>query len=178
VTQRQVDEFKHVSEWAAAAYCEPQLGTPGGKVLCGKFSAFNTCPSVEKLDTKIYETWLNKGENGATGFVAADKTNRKIYVSMRGSVSAANWAADVKFFMTDCSKDLNIPNAQCEVGFYGFWNESSPQAIQSVQKALDENPGFPIVVTGHSLGGAAAVFGAAYFRTKFPDVTLISDRCR
>lgn len=164
-----VNEFRHVSEWATAAYCKPQQGKSGGKVTCGKYK---TCESVERLNTKIYETWVGKGKNGATGFVAADKTNKKIYLSMRGSVSLSNWAADVKYFMTDCANELKIANAKCEVGFYGFWKESMDHAVSGIRRAVAENPGYRIVVTGHSLGAAAAVFAATYLRTKYPDVTL------
>jgi predicted lipase len=172
VTQAMVNEFKHVSEWAAAAYCKPQQGKSGGKVSCGKAKI---CDSVERLNTKIYETWIGKGKNGATGFVARDTANKKIYLSMRGSVNMANWAADVKYFMTDCANDLKIANAKCEVGFYGFWKESQEYAVSGVRQAMAENPGYRIIVTGHSLGGAAAVYGAAYLRTKYPNVTMVCD---
>ena len=33
VTQSMVNDFKHVSEWATAAYCKPQQGKSGGKSL-------------------------------------------------------------------------------------------------------------------------------------------------
>jgi Lipase (class 3) len=94
---------------------------------------------------------------------------------MRGSVSFSNWVADIKYAQTECAV-LGHPKARCEVGFYGFWTESKDAgAVTAVQKAKAENPSYSIVVTGHSLGAAAAVFGAAELRKVYPDVWLVSE---
>ena len=94
---------------------------------------------------------------------------------MRGSVSFSNWIADIKYGQTDCSA-LGHPKARCEIGFYGFYTESKDAgAVSAVRRAKAEYPNYSIVVTGHSLGAAAAVYGAAELRKSYQDVWLVSE---
>jgi putative lipase involved disintegration of autophagic bodies len=80
--------------------------------------------------------------------------------------------ADAKFAQMAC--DDFVPGAKCNTGFLGFWNESKEKAMEGIKAALAEHPDYPIIVTGHSLGGSAAVFAAIELRKQFKDVTLVS----
>jgi predicted lipase len=111
------------------------------------------------------------GQSGATGYVAADKTKKKIVVALRGSVNIQNWISDIKFLFQECPEFGQ--GAKCEIGFYSFWTNSKYKINNGIEKALKENPDFGIVVTGHSLGGAAAVYAAGELRKKYPDVELV-----
>lgn len=97
-----------------------------------------------------------------------------VVVSMRGSVSVQNWVTDIKFALQDCPEFGT--GARCETGFYSFWQDSKPVAMDGLKKALAEVPSYNIVVTGHSLGAAAAVYAAAELRTTYKnkDVWLVS----
>jgi len=151
----------YYSEYATAAYCPPQQAkSGGGKVTC---QPAKTCGRVEKANTKIYNTWLNFGNNSATGFVAADHDKKMIIIAMRGSVSINNWIADLKFGQTACPK-YGGPGAYCNIGFLGFWEQSEDFAMKGLAMGLKENPDYNIALTGHSLGAAAAVFGASKLR--------------
>jgi predicted lipase len=113
------------------------------------------------------------GSNAATGYVAADHTKKKIVLSMRGSVSMANWIADIKFVQTACPQ-FGGQGAACSIGFLGFWEQSRPDAMKGIKAALGENPSYELVVTGHSLGAVAAVYAASELRTaKYPNVLLV-----
>jgi hypothetical protein len=90
-----------------------------------------------------------------------------IVISMRGSVSVQNWVTDIKFALQDCPEFG--AGAKCETGFYSFWQDSKPAALEGLKMALAEAPSYNIVVTGHSLGAAAAVFAAAELRTAYQD---------
>jgi len=178
VDRKLVDDFKYWSEWAAASYCPVQTSKTDVKVTCG---TYNICPLLEKVDTKIINNWLALGydkgytaASGATGFVGVDNARKMVVLSLRGSVNIQNWITDVKFALQDCPEFGK--GARCEVGFYNFWQESKPLAIQGIKKALAENPSYNIVVTGHSLGASAAVFAAADVRNlyKNKDVWLYS----
>jgi hypothetical protein len=172
VISKQIHEkLIYYSEYNAAAYCPGQQDAKfvKQKITCGKYK---TCDRVEKSNTTIYTTWLNQGSNSATGFVAADHTMKKIVVAMRGSVSVANWIADIKFFTTPCTQFGK--GASCETGFYGFWEQSRNFAAKGLAQGLAANPSYGIIVTGHSLGAAAAVYAAGEYRAKYKDVELYS----
>lgn len=57
VTPGLIHDFKYYAEAATAAYCKTQQGATGGKISC-LGSSYDSCPDVEKLDTKITKTWL------------------------------------------------------------------------------------------------------------------------
>jgi len=112
------------------------------------------------------------GNNSATGFVAADNTKKQIVLSMRGSVSLSNWIADIKYFQTDCS-GYTGPGSLCSIGFLGFWEQCRPEALKGIEQGFRDYPDYQLVVTGHSLGGAAAVYAAVEFRKKYKNVLLV-----
>lgn len=49
-------------------------------------------------------------------------------------------------------------------GFYGSWGEVETAVLDAVEAAKAAHPGYKVVVTGHSLGGAVATLAAAYLR--------------
>lgn len=93
---------------------------------------------------------------------------------MRGSVSIANWIADAKFVQTKC--DEIVPKGLCSIGFLNFWNESKEKAMQGIKAAVVDHPNYEFVVTGHSLGGAAAVYATIEMRKLYgvENVTMVS----
>ncbi|KAF2667983.1 hypothetical protein BT63DRAFT_457286 [Microthyrium microscopicum] len=163
VTDEMVDDFRYWSEYTAAAYCAPQQSGKGGKINC---AGYGSCPNLEKSSTKVYSTWYQLGKNSATGFVAADNTKDIIVISLRGSVNLANWVADMKISPLACP-EYGGSGSICHTGFLGFWQESKPMAMRGLEAALAEHPDYNIVVAGHSLGAAAAMFAAADLRARF-----------
>jgi hypothetical protein len=91
---------------------------------------------------------------------------------MRGSVSFANWMADLKFAQTPCPQ-FGGKGAGCATGFLGFWDQSKSYAMNGLRQGLQENPSYGIIVTGHSLGAAAAVYAAGELRAKYKNVELV-----
>jgi thioesterase domain-containing protein len=62
----------------------------------------------------------------------------------------------------------------CNIGFLGFWNDCKRQAIAGIEMAMQAYPDYPLVVTGHSLGAAAAVYAAVELRQAGKNLTLVS----
>lgn len=104
--------------------------------------------------------------------MAADNTNKQIILSMRGSVSLSNWIADIKFVQMACPK-YGGAGAACSIGFLGFWEQSRPDAMKGIKAAQAEHPEYQLVVTGHSLGAAAAVYAASELRQAGNKNTLL-----
>lgn len=105
-----------------------------------------------------------------TGLVAVDSTNRKIVVNFRGSQSARNWLNNLDF--TAIPSDIC---SQCRVhqGFWRSWLEARPRILTAIKEAAAQNPGYGIVATGHSLGGAIATLAAANLRNSGYNVALV-----
>jgi predicted lipase len=90
------------------------------------------------------------------GFVARDDANKRIVVSIRGTESFANVVVDALTFLSPTGLIPGCSTCRVHSGFYLAW-----QAVNNAVKTLINNqvasyPGYQLVVTGHSLGGAVA----------------------
>ncbi len=170
-------------QYAAAAYCVTNNDSPGTKVTC----AAGNCPLVEAATTTTlieFQKWdlvpympgrrpltvISSLITDVTGLVAVDSTNRKIVVNFRGSQSARNWLANLDF--TAIPTDI-CPGCTVHQGFWRSWVEARPRILAAVEDAVAKNPGYGIVATGHSLGGAIATLAAANLRNSGYTVALV-----
>ena len=102
-------------------------------------------------------------------FVAADETEcfvawtpAAVVVAFRGTASPGDWLADLNIQST--KRDYGIVHR----GFYTAFKAVEPQ----LRAALGGVAGRPIVLTGHSLGGALAAVAAAEWADAFPVASL------
>lgn len=105
---------------------------------------------------------MNRGTLTAiAGYVATDPVRGVIAVAVRGSSNVPNWIADGVFPQIPCNL-----TAGCLVhtGFFEAWSEISTAVLSGIEQAITENPGYSLVVTGHSLGAAVATLAAGYLR--------------
>jgi pimeloyl-ACP methyl ester carboxylesterase len=106
----------------------------------------------------------------ASGFVAIDYTNQLIVVAFRGTASLLGWIIDLS---------LNrVPTTICNgcgahQGFWASWLSVRDAIFNTVRDAVAANPGFSVVCTGHSLGGAIASLAAADLRNTGYNATLV-----
>ncbi|KAI9747235.1 MAG: hypothetical protein M1815_004486 [Lichina confinis] len=149
--------FKLTSQYAAAAYCDKNNDRAPGKLVCQP----GNCPLVQSADTMTTVEFRDTLATDTTGFVAVDKTNRNIICTFRGSTSARNWLNNLHFF----PRPTDIcPGCALHEGFSRSAGEVRGRVVPGIRAALDANPGFNVVIAGHSLGGALATITAAEVR--------------
>lgn len=97
-------------------------------------------------------------------------SEKSILVSIPGTNSSKDYATDFDFFFTNYSSPGVDCQGLCLVhnGFLGAWNSLAPEITPALEKALDANPDYKTIITGHSLGGAIAQLAFASLRdTKY-----------
>jgi alpha-beta hydrolase superfamily lysophospholipase len=66
-------------------------------------------------------------------------------------------------------------NALCQigVGWLAAWNEVRDVVVEAVNRTSTANPGFRVLTTGHSLGGALATVAGIDLRARGFTVDLV-----
>ena len=105
---------------------------------------------------------LHSGDDtGIAGYLAVDEVRSEIVLAVRGSSNIKNWISNFEFNFVDSSLTTG---AEVHDGFNSAWGEMSEGVATTLAAALETYPGFKIVATGHSLGGAVAMLGGGYLR--------------
>lgn len=145
-----------------------------------KKSISSVVPSIEeKSVTRLFD----RRKNVDCGFVAFDYMKEIIVISFRGTDDLEDAITDADFPPTEKitvfnGETLPIP-LYCHGGFMYRFLELSPDVIVGIEKIFTENKErvYPILVTGHSLGGALATICAFVLGEILPDsikIQLIS----
>lgn len=91
-------------------------------------------------------------------------------LSFRGSRTLANWISNM-----DTTMSASTLCTGCEV-HTGFWNDYQTVAatLQSqIDSAQKTYPGYALMITGHSLGGALALLSGTDLHNKGYSLTIV-----
>lgn len=114
--------------------------------------------------------YLSTTATDTSGYLATDNVKKTVVLAFRGSYSARNWIADFEFPMTDSGL---CNNCQAELGFWTSWTNVRQNVTKHLNETMAANPGYNLVIAGHSLGAAVATLAAADLRTRgYPSATL------
>lgn len=159
-----LDQVKYFAEYAAASYCAT---TPGQLpvVTCRD----NICPALSGANiTKAFQ--FKDGQWDSTGFVALDRVRKEIVASFRGSSSRENWMANFQFGKDDVEW---CDGCSVHEGFLKAYREQ-PGVKEKVLELVAQNPGYRVVTSGHSLGGALATILAVDLRASGVETEMYS----
>ncbi|KAK2602506.1 hypothetical protein N8I77_009033 [Diaporthe amygdali] len=149
------ENMQYYAEYSASTYCNSD-NAAGTLVTCT-----DGCPEVMANGATVVGSLPNTTIFGMEGYVAVDSVRKEVVVAFRGSSGLRNWIADLTFVQTSCDYTTG-----CAVhsGFKIAWESISEYTLAFVKTAMEAYPGYTLVVTGHSLGGAVGTLAAIEFR--------------
>ncbi|KAI9497258.1 catalysis At the Interface: the anatomy of A conformational change in A triglyceride lipase [Zychaea mexicana] len=140
-----MDDLEFHTALAANVYCSAVMS---GTWICPHCSKTRHLEIVETFSTLLYDT---------NALVARDDSEQVIYVVFRGSASIQNWMANLNAILA------NYPGptgARVHAGFYNSYQDVQSRLMSLVQSQVSSHSGYAVHITGHSLGGALALFHA------------------
>ncbi|KAE8356693.1 Alpha/Beta hydrolase protein [Aspergillus coremiiformis] len=159
VSSEFLNQITLYAQYAAATYVTENTNSPNSKITCPA----GNCPLVEAADTTTLTEFEYIEEFGdVAGFLAVDRTNEEIVLSFRGTASVETWIANLNFEQTQVNDICD--GCEAHAGFMRSWGSVANVTMDSVQNAMQTNPGFKLIVTGHSFGGAMATIAATVLR--------------
>ena len=97
-------------------------------------------------------------------YVAVDEASQWVVLAVRGTLSGHDTLMDA------CCEPCPFPGGHAHAGFVAAAWQVVRQFLPVVAEQLASCPGFRLVLTGHSAGGAVAALTAALCRSGDPDV--------
>ncbi|KAJ0408601.1 hypothetical protein P43SY_008948 [Pythium insidiosum] len=92
------------------------------------------------------------------GIVGYSKDLSAVIVAFRGSMDVMNWIDNLTFVKKKAYP--KFPHVRVHEGFFWVYMSVASQVVPAVRKLLKTHPNAPVIVTGHSLGGAVTALCA------------------
>ncbi|XWW94362.1 hypothetical protein V2A60_002305 [Cordyceps javanica] len=102
--------------------------------------------------------YINQQSTDTQAAVWLRESTREVIIGIPGTDGLRDDLTDVKALpIPYISPSVRCPGiCLVHAGFLLAWNSIEGQVIDAVSSALEQNPGFSVAVSGHSLGGAIA----------------------
>ncbi|KAJ2725205.1 hypothetical protein GGI07_001467 [Coemansia sp. Benny D115] len=120
-------------------------------------------PGMEGTIVKYH--WSYPGVT-SDGYIAVNDNKKIIVVAFRGSANTGDW---IESFSTSFVQwPTSISGSHVSTGFLEGYQVASGPIIQHIKALVTTYPGYTIVATGHSLGGARASMFVADIAAYYP----------
>lgn len=183
-------ELEELSRIVDISYCVGDLGLGIKKPFscasrCKDFENFELVAvqpinfplfSAVSLTKRVSQTW-NTGPllSDSCGYIALSHppSPRRLILAFRGTYSLTNAIADLSTIpqeytpypgTDDPNAQPKCPNCTIHTGFYTSWRNTRTVIKPYLTMALENYPNYPLVLVGHSLGGAVAAIAALEFQ--------------
>eukprot|EP00158_Paraphelidium_tribonemae_P006629 Partr_v1_DN27910_c1_g1_i3_m11121 putative Lipase (class 3) len=143
--------------FAAAAYCRKEKVESW---TCG----YRCYGNENATDRVVVLDYFNMGAARVTGFVIVNHDMRAVLLSFRGSVAIQNFIYDIMFSHLTFNYPGAPKGATVHNGFWKAYEQVKDHLRGIVVKAMQDYPDYDFKITGHSLGGALAVFATLDLR--------------
>ncbi|ODV92098.1 hypothetical protein CANCADRAFT_689 [Tortispora caseinolytica NRRL Y-17796] len=147
-------EFSHLAD---VAYCVPSPG------ISEPFNCTSACSRFNGIHL-ITEFATDHANQSCTGYIAVDdgsfSNQKKIIVAFRGTNTLKDILVDSDFLQSDL--DLYGSHHGCKgcgvhAGFHDSYKQLEPIIVNAVVRLMEMYDDTPVLVVGHSLGGAMAL---------------------
>lgn len=145
------DRFKQMSTLCMSSYLISTCISPGG---------------LEKLET------IRNAETDVNGWILRDAAAEELLLVFRGTLSATNFEQDENYTITPFEILPECAGCQVHGGYYLAWASVYETVRDRVAAHAAANPGYRLVITGHSLGGSLAALAAAQLAAAHPGAEL------
>ncbi|KAI9228540.1 MAG: Alpha/Beta hydrolase protein [Piptocephalis tieghemiana] len=140
---------KYVLRWDCKGHCSPKINPRVLRVF--------DAPSTATRATLSSIHFPDKDEEGEE-----DHGRECLVIAFRGSVRPLNWANNLMLKQVVTQIPGASPRVRVHAGFWRTWRSVRSEILISLDRALSSRPpNTPILVCGHSLGGALAQLCAA-----------------
>jgi len=146
--------------YSSIGYCPPAT------VNSWKFpsSDCNTQTSTFKLSASY-----KNDSTAAFGYVGVDSTNKRVLAAFKGTNETVDWISDISgFIMNDPCYVKGVYIGLAHAGFCSYYNSLVYGGLtDKIVSLAKQYPSYQIFITGHSLGGAAAILCTADLITRY-----------
>jgi Lipase (class 3) len=196
VDEHLVNDLVHYAVYAQAAYGWPMdLALRWRLHLGGNNQALIRLTGIDRSDV-VKAEWSAQAPHRPAYFIVRDHRRQSIVLCIRGTWSAHDLLTDLcctpQYFETATTSSSDNTNqsfnllAYAEIFYLRLYNRRpcahygmlvAARAVKNdvetiIAKELVDNPGYRLVLVGHSLGGGCAALLGTLFERRFPDLQV------
>nr|AFH77826.1 lipase 11 [Yarrowia lipolytica] len=172
-TQDTWDLINYAEHLSSLAIC----GEPYG-VIYKPFQCAGRCSDFPDMELITQFTPQDPLDFSVSGFLAVDHKRKVFWHVFRGTATLNNGLTDLRIKRQPLTSwntaKMDCPDCQVHVGFLQAYNLAYSEAKGAMDDTFAKYPDYQVIVTGHSLGGAATFLHGINLKTSGYDPLVIT----